>query len=133
MAKRIPALTLSGGRLSEFGGEKEAKEYRVWIHSKKGGDDVYRVFNNLQSAKKFSEAKSSFERREKPLAVVWDGRKKKYREVVVDRLKAKSGKAMVRRKLRTRNKGMEERIKQKAMGVAPIGSAEWVARETGGW
>lgn len=42
MSKRIPALTLSGGKLSEFGGLKAVKEFRVWVHPKAGGDDSYK-------------------------------------------------------------------------------------------
>ena len=36
-----------------------------------------------------------------------------------------------RRVVAPRNKRMEERIRQKVMGVAPVGSPEWIAKETG--
>lgn len=88
---RIPALTLSGGKLSEFGGHKGAKEYRVWCHPAKGGDDFYFAYKTLVGAKnayaKIARKKKSMGliRVESPCAVVYDKRYRKYREVVIDK------------------------------------------------
>jgi hypothetical protein len=85
---RIPALTLSGGALSKFGGKKAVKEYRVWVHPKGGGDDYYYSFKveaDIPSIRRAlaGEAKKG-NKIEKTLAVVWDKKNKRYREVVID-------------------------------------------------
>ena len=88
---RIPALTLSGGKLSEFGGHKAAKEYRVWCHPAKGGDDYFYPFKTFAGAKnaysRLASRKKSMGiiRVETPCAVVFDSRYHKYREVVIDK------------------------------------------------
>lgn len=79
---RIPALTLSGGRLSEFGGIKAVKEFRVWVHPAKG-DDYYFAFKTLTGAVK--KHRSMRARSEPPIAVVYDKRYRKYREVVINK------------------------------------------------
>lgn len=79
---RIPGLTLSGGKLSEFGGLKAVKEFRVWIHPGKG-DDYYYAYKTLEGAVR--KYRSFRTRAEHPLAVVWDKRYKKYREVKIDK------------------------------------------------
>jgi hypothetical protein len=86
--KEIPAYTLSGGKLKNFGREKAVKEYRVWIHPK-GKDDYYYALKNkgeliavsigLGIQKDVDEKKIM--RVENPLAVVWDKKFKNYREV----------------------------------------------------
>lgn len=90
MSKGIPALTLSGGKLSEFGGKKAVKEYRIWVHRKAGGDDEYSVFpptttmTHLRNAVRAGRSTGRFSKVEAPVAVVWDPKYKKYREVVID-------------------------------------------------
>jgi len=76
---KIPALTLSGGLLSKFGGTEAVKEYRVWVHP--NGDDYYFRYKDLKEAIRESVKMKGAE---KPLAVVWDKKQKKYREVVID-------------------------------------------------
>ncbi len=91
MAK-IPAMTLSGGTLSEFGGMKKAKEFRVWVHPE-SGDDAYYVYKSYVVAERAYEVmgakdamrKARLIKVEKPLAVVYDTAAKKYREVVIDK------------------------------------------------
>jgi len=89
---RIPALTLSGGKLSQFGGLKAVKEFRIWVHPKSGGDDYYYVYKTIDGARSgYSRLKKnkSFARVEIPCAVVRDKRYKKYREVVIDKASRK--------------------------------------------
>lgn len=79
---RIPSLTLSGGRLSDF---DKVKQYRIWVHPKTG-DDYYYTFKNEAELKQVREQikKDNPLYVEKPIAVVWDKKNKKYREVVID-------------------------------------------------
>lgn len=98
---RIPALTMSGGKLSEFGGIKAAKEFRIWVHPLQG-DDYYYAFKTYNQAKRaYDKAKNATKAQlrkngvsgfEQILAVVADPKwrkgmsvYKRYREVVVDR------------------------------------------------
>ena len=86
MKKRIPALTLSGGKLSEFG---RVVRYRIWVHYRDGNDDSYYEFmpNELKKAKLFREKllkDKRFAIVEPVIAVVWDEKFRKYREVVID-------------------------------------------------
>lgn len=91
----IPSLTLSGGKLSQFGGHKAVRQYRVWVHPKGGGDDEYYHYSPATVKMKGGYSallrgvarlrrSGKFLRVESPLAVVWDTRYKKYREVVID-------------------------------------------------
>jgi len=83
---KISALTLSGGKLSKFGGQSAVKEYRVWVHPKGGGDDYYFVAKSLDEiSRKGQSLVNKGDYVEKPLAVVWDAKYKKYREVVIDK------------------------------------------------
>jgi hypothetical protein len=72
----IPALTLSGGTLKKF---SDAKQFRVWHHPKKGGDYYYE-FTDPVEAKKHSEKSKTAE---PPLAVIFDRKYWKWREVVI--------------------------------------------------
>jgi len=83
MKSIIPALCLSGGRLSEFG---KAVEYRVWIHPKQGEDKFYRGKSIEQALKKRSEFINdpNLAIVEPVIAVVYDKKFKKYREVQID-------------------------------------------------
>ena len=79
---QIPALTLSGGKLSEFGGK--ALEYRVWVHPKEGSDSYYR-FDSLQEASEgatYLRKTGKYAKVEIPLAVVKS--KGRFREVAVN-------------------------------------------------
>jgi hypothetical protein len=91
----IPGLTLSGGKLSRFGGHKAVRQYRVWVHKKSGGDDEYYHYSPAQVKaqggydsllKHVAKLRklSKYARVEAPLAVVYDTKYKKYREVVID-------------------------------------------------
>jgi len=83
---KISALTMSGGALSKFGGQSAVKEYRVWVHPKGGGDDYYFVAKTLDEInRKKASLENSGNYVEEPLAVVWDEKYKKYREVVIDK------------------------------------------------
>ena len=84
MKRKIPSLTLSGGRLSEFG--KPAR-YRIWVHYAEDKDDGCYEFlpNELKKAKLFRKKLLKDERFaivEPIIAVVWDKKFKRYREVV---------------------------------------------------
>ena len=84
---RIPVLTLSGGKLSQFGGLEAVKEFRVWVHHKRGGDDAFFTTKTIEGAKslfKRLHGSGKYARVEEPLAVVWDRRYRRYREVVID-------------------------------------------------
>lgn len=85
--KEIPAMTKSGGLLSEFGGKKSVLEYRVWFHYHDGRDDEYYISDNLDDL--LQERKGLLKDKEivlveQPLAVVWDDKYEDYREVCVD-------------------------------------------------
>lgn len=84
MSLKIPALCLSGGRLSEFGGR--AVEYRVWIHPKQGEDSFYRSQSIEEALKKRSEFLDdpSIAMVEPVIVVVYDRKFKRYREVQID-------------------------------------------------
>lgn len=94
----IPALTLSGGMLSDFGGKKEVLEYRIWIHGRDGRLDLnqgaYFYGNNLQELlkmrKELLKDKKIF-KVEQPVAIVWDKKHRDYREVLIDGIKYKQG------------------------------------------
>ena len=84
--EKIPALTLSGGKLSEFEGKVVA--YRIWVHPREGGDS-YCEFgpNQLEKAKSVRKVLLNdprFIKVEPIIAIVYDKRYKKYREVVID-------------------------------------------------
>lgn len=72
---RIPALTLSGGNLSTFGGQGAAREFRVWVHPFRGGDDhCYRFKTYARAARGRVRIAARGEGRvEKVVAVVLDG------------------------------------------------------------
>lgn len=74
----VPALTLSGGTLKEFG--NNPLEYRVWLH---GEEDYYETFDTYEKAKKFAKKKHNAHA-ESPLAVVWDSKYNGFREVAVE-------------------------------------------------
>jgi hypothetical protein len=84
MRSKIPAMCLSGGKLSEFGGK--AFEYRIWIHPKQGEDKFYRTKSIENALKKRSEFINNPDLAivEPIIAVVYDKRFKKYREVQID-------------------------------------------------
>lgn len=91
---RIPALTLGGGKLSQFGGLKAAREFRVWCHPRSGGDDFYYAYKTLDGARRgYNRHKrnKSLIRVEPPCAVVYDKRYRKYREVVIDKASLTKG------------------------------------------
>ena len=80
---KFPALTMSGGKLADFG---KALAYRVWVHHKDGGDDKYNEYETLekaQKAKKRLEKNPKYMVVENPIALVWDKKFKKFREVIV--------------------------------------------------
>jgi len=85
--KRISALTLSGGKLSDFGA-KAIREWRIWCHPIAGDDFYYRF-----PPSKFAEAietrakllkDESIVEVEPIIAVVWDEESKDFREVIVE-------------------------------------------------
>lgn len=78
---QIPELTLSGGKISKH--SKKILEYRVWCHHLEGGNDDYYVFDNYDTALKFSRLNNKKKLKEKPLGVIWDKKFKNYREVVL--------------------------------------------------
>lgn len=84
MKSKIPALCLSGGKLSEFGGR--AAEYRVWIHPKQGENSFYRSQSLEQALKKRAEFINDpdLAMLELVIAVVYDKKFRKYREVQID-------------------------------------------------
>lgn len=78
----IPALTLSGGTLTQF--KNKVLEYRVWTHPHsvgESGDDSYQTFEDYDEALQFSEKTKGTE---KPIAVVWDIKNFGFREVVIE-------------------------------------------------
>lgn len=83
MKSKIPALCLSGGKLSDFA---KAVEYRVWIHPKQGEDKFYRSQSIEEALKKRSEFINNPDLAivEPIIAVVYDKKLKKYREVRID-------------------------------------------------
>lgn len=86
MKKKIPALCLSGGKLKDFGGHKKALEYRVWVHPNEGDDFCYRSENIKtlrQTRRKLLRNKRAYPIVEPIIAVVFDERFKKYREVLI--------------------------------------------------
>lgn len=85
--EKIPALTLSGGKLSEF--EGKVVVYRIWVHPREGGDDGYLEFgpNEIEKAKNAHKVLLQdirFSIVEPIIAIVFDSRYKKYREVAID-------------------------------------------------
>ena len=81
---KFPALTMSGGKLSEFG---KALTYRVWVHHKDGGDDKYFEYETLEKAQKARVRLNKNEKYgfiEEAIALVWDKGNKNFREVIVD-------------------------------------------------
>lgn len=83
--RMIPAQTLSGGKLSEF---KEVKAFRLWLHSK-DEEDKYMEFEpkDLPEAirkRQKAENNESWIEVEPIIAVVFDEKFKKFREVVID-------------------------------------------------
>ena len=85
--KEIPALTKSGGLLSEFGGQGAVLEYRIWVHYHDGRSDEYITNDNLGDLLK--ERKDLLKDKEvviveQPLAIVWDDKVEDYREVCID-------------------------------------------------
>jgi hypothetical protein len=84
MRSKIPALCLSGGKLSEFC--DKAVEYRVWIHPYSGDDCFFKGKNIIKVLKKRAELLKDPQIAlvEPVIAVVYDKRFKKYREVQVN-------------------------------------------------
>jgi len=84
MKSKVPALCLSGGKLSEFGGK--AAEYRIWVHPKKEEDSFYRSQSLELALKKREELINDPDLAivEPVIAVVYDKKFKKYREVQID-------------------------------------------------
>jgi len=90
MKKDIPALTKSGGLLSDFGGKGVVLEYRMWIHYHDGRSDEYQTSDNLNvllGLRKGLLKSKDIAIVEQPLAVVWDEKKEDYREVRIDGIK----------------------------------------------
>ena len=84
---RISALTLSGGKLSEYGGLRAAKEFRVWCHPKRGGATYFKwktLIGTQIGRRKLVKSQKYF-KVEAPLAIVWDKKYRRYREVVIDK------------------------------------------------
>lgn len=79
----IPLLTLSGGRLSEFGGPSAAVAYRIWVHPYEGGDVYVYEADTLEEVKAEVERAKPQGRVEDPIAVVWDAGQHDFREVVI--------------------------------------------------
>ena len=79
-----PAFCLSGGRLSEFG--NKAVEYRVWVHPQEGDDYFFRSKNIEKILQRRAELlqEQSTALIEPIIAVVYDKKFKKYREIQVD-------------------------------------------------
>jgi hypothetical protein len=79
-----PAFCLSGGRLSEFG--NKAVEYRVWVHPQEGDDYFFRGKNLEKLLEKQAELlrDPKYALVEPIIAVVYDKKFKKYREVQID-------------------------------------------------
>lgn len=84
MRLKIPAMCLSGGKLSDFSGK--AAEYRVWVHPYRGDDCFFRNKNLIKALEKRAELlkDSQIALVEPVIAVVYDERFKKYREVQID-------------------------------------------------
>ncbi len=91
----IPAVPLTGGKLSEFGGLAAVRQFRVWVHPKNGKADEFftlsparvRAHGGIIGLRKEAtklRRSGKYMRVEVPIAVVWDAKKKKYREVVID-------------------------------------------------
>jgi len=90
----IPTETLSGGKLSNYGGLKAARQFRIWVHPKKGDDRFYSYtpakikmaggVSALKRAAKRMRATRRYHKVENPLAVVWDMKHQRYREVIID-------------------------------------------------
>ena len=83
----IPSTTLSGGILKDFGGAKAVEEYRVWLHPH-SGSDTYRTYKTLKEAEMDSiirRKSGKYSEVEVPLAVVFDKKFKRYREVDIER------------------------------------------------
>jgi len=93
----IPALTLSGGALSEFGRHEAVEEYRLWMHPMDGEDFYLRDEDRsclettrsqlLEDRKQdgyMFYSKLELAQVEEVVAVVWDDEKERYREVVID-------------------------------------------------
>mgnify|MGYP001041663533 CR=1 FL=1 len=83
MKKRMPALTLSGGKLNDFG---KPVRYRIWVHFREDKDDGYYEFlpGELEKANLFRKKLLKDKRYaivEPVIAVVWDKKFKRYREV----------------------------------------------------
>lgn len=84
--KNIPALCLSDGRLKDYGGHKKVAEYRFWVHPNVGDDFYYRSESRktLQPIRrKLVRNKNAYPTVEPIIAVVFDEKFKKYREVVI--------------------------------------------------
>lgn len=80
---QIPLLTLSGGRLSEFGGPEAAVAYRIWVHP--NGDSYVYEADTLEEVKaEVKRADIPQNPLEDPIAVVWDSYYHDFREVVID-------------------------------------------------
>ena len=80
--KDIPALTMSGGTLKS---PKDIKELRVWIHPNKGEDFYYSGKNLMKLASLVSKRTGKKDFIEAPLAVIWNKKHRKYREVTIPR------------------------------------------------
>jgi hypothetical protein len=90
---KISAMTLSGGKLSSFGGLKAVKAFRVWVHPKSGGDDRYydyKTFRGVVNAYKRLKGDRKLIHVEHPMAIVWDKGQSAYREVAIDKASVKS-------------------------------------------
>ena len=83
MKKKIPLLTLSGGKRSDFA---RPVRYRIWVHYREDKDDGCYQFrpNELEKAKLFRKKllkNKRFAIVEPIVVVVWDKKFKRYREV----------------------------------------------------
>jgi len=83
--RKIPALTLSGGKLSEF---KEVKAFRIWLHGKEGNHG-YMEFEPNKLPEAIRQRQKALRNEnwlevEPIIAVVYDEKFHRFREVVID-------------------------------------------------
>jgi len=83
--RKIPALTLSGGRLSDF--KSRVVSYRIWVYFREEREDGYYDFlpNEFRKAKVFRKLllkDKKYAQIEPVIAVIWDRKFKRYREVL---------------------------------------------------
>jgi len=82
---KVPTFTLSGGKLSDFGGYNNVVQYRIWVHPYNGSDDFYYSYRTYKKAVVGREKAVREGKAEPILAVVFDPKFNKYREVVINK------------------------------------------------